>query len=72
MDASSQYRTRPMRKLFAVLVLAGLPLLGGCTVITIAGAAASVAVGAVKLTGAAIGTAVDLVIPDGDEDEKKK
>lgn len=44
--------------------------LSGCTVIAVAGVATSVAVGAVKLTGAVVGTAVDLVVPDGDDEKK--
>lgn len=67
-----------LRRIAAALALAALALaLGGCTVITLAGAAvtavgvaADVAVGTVKLTGAAVGAAADLVIPDGDEAEK--
>lgn len=59
-----------------VVLLAALP---GCTVITVAGAAVGVAttaagvtvdaaVGAVKLTGKAVGAAADLVIPDSAEE----
>jgi hypothetical protein len=44
--------------------------LGGCTVITVATIATDLAVGAVKLTGKAVGAAVDLVVPDGDEQKK--
>jgi len=51
--------------------------LGGCAVITVAGAAVGVAatgvglavdagVGAVKLTGKAVGAAAGAVVPDGD------
>lgn len=54
--------------------------LGGCTVITVAGAAAGVAltagelavdaaVGTVKLTGKAVGAAADVVLPSGDKGE---
>lgn len=61
--------------------LAGLAaaLLSGCTVITVAGAAAGLAVtagglavdaavGTVKLTGKAVGAVAGAVVPGGDED----
>ncbi len=69
----------PMRRGAALaLALALLAPLGGCTVITIAGAAASVAVtgaslavdaavGTVKLTGKAVGAAADAVTPGSSE-----
>jgi hypothetical protein len=47
-----------------------LVALGGCTVITVATIATDLAVGAVKLTGKAVGAAVDLVVPDGEEQKK--
>jgi hypothetical protein len=63
--------------------LAGLvaALLSGCTVLTVAGAAAGLAVtagslavdaavGTVKLTGSAVGAAAGAVLP-GDDDEDK-
>ena len=63
--------------------LAGLAaaLLPGCTVITVAGAAAGLAVsagslavdaavGTVKLTGKAVGAAAGAVLPGGDEEAK--
>ena len=61
----------------ALLVLAALSL-GGCTVIAIADTAASLAigagslavdaaVGAVKLTGSAVGAAAGAVLPGGDD-----
>ena len=61
-----------------VVVAAAAFALGGCTVITVAGAAVGVAatagslavdaaVGTVKLTGKAAGMAVDAVLPDGDK-----
>ena len=61
------------------LVLAAATFaLGGCTVITVAGAAVGVAatagslavdaaVGTVKLTGKAVGAAAGAVLPSGDE-----
>lgn len=67
----------PRRIAAACALAAAALMLGGCTVITVAGVAAGaavtavgvaadVAVGTVKLTGAAVGAAADLVIPDGD------
>ena len=55
--------------------------LSGCTVITVAGAAAAVAVtagslavdaavGTVKVTGKAVGLAADVLVPDGEPEEK--
>lgn len=71
------YRTLPMprsetfhplgRLAAGAAVSLALLALPGCTVITVAGVATSAAVGAVKLTGAVVGTAVDLVIPSGDD-----
>jgi hypothetical protein len=60
------------------VIAATLSGLAGCTVITVAGAAASVAVtgaslavdatvGAAKLTGAAVGAAAGAVVPDGED-----
>ena len=40
--------------------------LSGCAVITVADMAVGAAVGAVKLTGAAVGAVVDAVTPDSD------
>ena len=65
----------PLRRLAAVLLL--LSPLTGCTVIAVTGAAVGVAttaagvavdatVGAVKLTGKAVGAAADAVLPDGE------
>jgi hypothetical protein len=67
------------------LIRAGLALiaaaaLGGCTVITVAGAAVGLAatagglavdaaVGTVKLTGKAVGVAADVVLPSGGSDK---
>jgi hypothetical protein len=52
----------------AVLVAGAALASTGCAVVTVVGTAASlatdVAVGAVKITGKAIGTAVDAVTPD--------
>ena len=68
-----------MLYLARTLVLAAATLaLGGCTVITVAGAAVGVAatagslavdaaVGTVKLTGKAVGAAAGAVLPSGDE-----
>lgn len=67
----------PVRAAFVLLAAA---LLSGCTVITVAGAAASVAVtagslavdaavGTAKITGKAVGLAADAVLPSGDAKE---
>jgi hypothetical protein len=66
-----QYLIRP------VVAACALAALSGCTVITVAGTAASLAVtagslavdaavGTVKVTGAAVGLAADVVLPSGD------
>ena len=56
-------------KSFVLSAVFGLSL-GGCTVITVAGMAAGLAVdatvGAVKLTGKAVGAAVDVVTPSSE------
>jgi hypothetical protein len=60
-----------LRRLSRAALLAAFAFsLGGCTVITVAGLATDVAIGAVKLTGKAVGAAVDLVVPDGDKKDK--
>ena len=62
----------------SALVALAVAALSGCTVITVAGAAASVAVtagslavdaavGTVKLTGAAVGAAAGAVLPSSDD-----
>ena len=70
-----------MQYLVRAAVLATLAAcLGGCTVITVAGAAASVAVtagslavdaavGTVQLTGKAVGMAADAILPSGEPKE---
>jgi len=68
-----QYLARPL------LAACALAALSGCTVITVAGAATSLAVtagslavdaavGTAKVTGAAVGLAADVVLPSGDDD----
>jgi hypothetical protein len=67
-----------LRRAAAACTVAALTVaLSGCTVLTVAGAAvtavgvaADVAIGAVKLTGSAVGAAADLVIPDSDDENK--
>ena len=67
----------PRRILPALLAGALLAGLSGCTVITVAGAAASIAVtgaglavdaavGAARLTGKAVGAAADAITPDSE------
>jgi len=46
--------------------------LGGCTAIALVDAAASTAVGAGKLAVKGTTKAIGAVVPDGEEDEKKK
>lgn len=69
-----------MQYLVRAAVLAFLPALSGCTVITVAGTAASLAVtagsvavdaavGTVKVTGAVAGAAVNAVLPSSDAGE---
>ena len=68
----------PRRAATTLAALAVACALGGCTVITVAGTAASVAVtgaslavdaavGTVKITGKAVGLAADAVLPSGDK-----
>jgi len=61
----------PMKYLAAALLVLSLT---GCAVVAVAGVATTAAgvavdaaVGAVKLTGKAVGAVVDVVIPDGDD-----
>ena len=72
---SPRPRFRPF--VFAALGLAGVLLLGGCAVVTVASTAVSVGAGAVglaadaaigtaRITGKAVGAAADAVIPDSD------
>jgi hypothetical protein len=72
MPARSPLRSPALRRVAAACAGAVLcTTLGGCGVIVLAGTAASLAVdatvGAVKLTGKAVGAAVDVVTPGGDE-----
>jgi hypothetical protein len=59
---------------FATACLLLAASLSGCGVIVVAGTAAGLAVdatvGAVKLTGKAVGAVVDVVVPDGDSEKK--
>lgn len=45
-------------------------LLGGCLARTVVGVAAETVEAGVEITGAVAGAAVDVVIPDGDDDDK--
>jgi hypothetical protein len=72
----------PVRRAASVCALALTACLsGGCAVVTVAGAAASLAitgvglaadaaVGAVKLTGKAVGAAADAVTPSGGDEPR--
>ena len=53
-------------------ILAGSVCLSGCTALALVDAAASTAVGAGKLAVKGTTAAVGAVIPDGEDDEKKK
>ena len=55
----------------AVLVSSSV-FLGGCTAIAIVDAAASTAIGAGKLAVKGTTKVIGAVIPDGDDDDKKK
>jgi hypothetical protein len=56
----------------AVLMLVSAPVLSGCVVVTVAGAAVSVATTAVKVTAKTAVKVVEVAIPDGDSDDKDK
>ena len=59
----------PLRRAATACALAiGLSLLGGCAVISVASLAVDATVGAVKLTGKAVGAVIDVVTPDSDDD----
>ena len=55
-------------------ILAASFFLTGCVSVVVGAAltAVDIGVGAVKLTGKAVGAAADLVIPDSKDEEKKK
>lgn len=61
-----------IKKLSLLLILPITMTLGGCTAIALVDAAASTAVGAGKLAVKGTTAAVGAVIPDGDDDKKKK
>lgn len=53
-----------------VLMVALIPVIGGCAVVAVADAAVTVTATAVKVGAKVVGAAVDAVIPD--DDQKKK
>ena len=55
-----------------VLLVASAPLMSGCVVATVAGAAVSVATTAVKVTAKTAVKVVEVAIPDGDSEDKDK
>jgi hypothetical protein len=56
----------------SLIVMAALiPLLEGCAVVAVADAAVTVVATTVKVGAKVVGAAVDLVIPDNDQKEKK-
>jgi len=56
----------------AVLLLVSAPLMTGCVVATVSGAAVSVAATAVKVTAKTAAKVVEVAIPDGDSEDKDK
>lgn len=54
-----------------IFMAALIPLLEGCAVVAVADAAVTVVATTVKVGAKAVGAAVDLVIPDGDQKGKK-
>jgi hypothetical protein len=51
-----------------LLLVVAIGMTGGCVVATVASTAVSVTATVVETTADVVGGAVDLVIPDGDED----
>ncbi len=61
------------KKVISLLILISAPFfLSGCTAIALVDAAASTAVGAGKLAVKGTTAAIGAVIPDGEDDKKKK
>ncbi len=60
------------KQLLAVILGVSLLGAGGCTAIAVVDAAASTAIGAGKLAVKGTTAAVGAVIPDGDDEKKKK
>lgn len=60
------------RILAALLALSLTPLLSGCLVVKTVDVAAGAAGAAVGAAGAVAGGAIDVVTPDGDDDERDK
>ena len=56
----------------AALLLVSAPVLSGCVVATVAGAAVSVATTAVKVTAKTAVKVVEVAIPDGDSEGNEK
>jgi len=55
--------------LVASILLSTLP---GCAVVAVADAAVTVVATGVRVTAKTVGAVADVVIPDGDHDDKKK
>ncbi len=67
-------RKQPMNKKVMTLVLLILSsvTLGGCTAVALVDAAASSTIGAGKLAVKGTTAAIGAVVPDGDDEKKKK
>ncbi len=61
-----------MKTLSLLLLVSSSVTLSGCTAVALVDAAASTAIGAGKLAVKGTTAAVGAVIPDGDDDDKKK
>lgn len=58
-----------MKNLMLIPVLFLLVLLQGCVAGTVIDVLAETVEAGVEVTGAVVGTAVDVIVPDGDDDE---
>lgn len=62
-----------IKTLKSLAVMASLPVvLGGCLVGAAVNAAGEVVEAGVEVTGAVVGTTVDVIVPDGDDEKKDK
>lgn len=68
LKTSTEGQTLAFRRLIAVLlILLSLTVLQGCILGTVVDVAAETVEAGVELTGAVVGTTVDVVVPDGDD-----
>jgi hypothetical protein len=61
-----------MPKLFSLLLLSPAVCLQGCVIGTVVDVAAETIEAGVEVTGAVVGTAVDVVVPDDNDEEAKE